>query len=322
VTVELLTVLLLKATALAAVGLTVQCFLTKRAADRANVLRLTVCLILAAPLTLLVNFGPLSLVWEEGLQGREAVAPLLIGAELRNGVAWTVHAGYALGAIWLAGTVVLLGRIGWGLFRLRVWTGAAGIVECAVWRTALDRHAPPRRPLLRVSDRIQGPLSWGALPGVILLDPASLLAADRADAVLAHEVAHLARADWIFLMLSHLARAAFWPSPLVWRLHTGLGLKTEEAADAVAITRVDRHAYAYALVSTAAAPSPFGATAMIPNNRLLRHRIEHVLQASTEIRPQRLAHFACCATMAAAGLGAWALQVQSSADQAAGAPAA
>ncbi|HAV50794.1 MAG TPA: peptidase M56, partial [Brevundimonas sp.] len=89
----------------------------------------------------------------------------------------------------------------------------------------------------------------------ILLDPASLSDSRTADAVLAHELSHLKRGDWLFLVLSRLALALFWINPLVWMLHAALVARTEEAADAAAVSRVDRQTYAHALVRLASQPA-------------------------------------------------------------------
>ena len=75
------------------------------------------------------------------------------------------------------------------------------------------------------------PLSWGLRRPVILLDRDTLRTPEEADAILAHEVAHVARRDWPSLILSRLAVALFWFNPLVWRLDREVAQQAEEAAD-------------------------------------------------------------------------------------------
>ena len=82
---------------------------------------------------------------------------------------------------------------------------AARAVDCPEWQAAFERArwaAPDaERVRLLVSDAVPSPLSWGWRSPVILIDPDTLAEPDEADAILAHEVAHIARRDWPVLML-------------------------------------------------------------------------------------------------------------------------
>jgi hypothetical protein len=73
----------------------------------------------------------------------------------------------------------------------------------------------------------------------------------EADAILAHEVAHVARRDWPSLILSRLAVALFWFNPLVWRLDREVAQQAEEAADSDAAARVEPARYAQTLLDWA-----------------------------------------------------------------------
>ena len=84
---------------------------------------------------------------------------------------------------------------------------------------------------------VPSPLSWGWRNPVILIDPDTLAEPDEADAILAHEMAHVARRDWPVLMLTRLAAALFWFNPLVWLLEREVVQQAEEAADCEAAAR-------------------------------------------------------------------------------------
>ena len=97
---------------------------------------------------------------------------------------------------------------------------------------------------------ISVPLTIGALRSTILLpddwrewDDAKL------DAVLAHEVSHVARGDALTQRLSLLHRAIFWFSPLAWWLDRHLGNLAEQASDEAALAcGADRKDYARTLL--------------------------------------------------------------------------
>ncbi|KAK0329889.1 hypothetical protein LTR94_034956, partial [Friedmanniomyces endolithicus] len=114
-----------------------------------------------------------------------------------------------MGAIWLIGAAALICRLVLGLSMLKRWTRQGRAVNCPTWLQALNDQTRGETPDLIASERLTGPLSWGISPGVILVDPKSLAERQAAPAILAHELAHIRRKDWIFLILSRLSLALF-----------------------------------------------------------------------------------------------------------------
>ncbi len=66
-----------------------------------------------------------------------------------------------------------------------------------------------------MSDDLVSPVSWGVMRPVILLDSRALAATDEAEAIIAHELAHVARLDWAKLLVARIATALFWFNPFV-----------------------------------------------------------------------------------------------------------
>lgn len=291
----LLLSLLVKSSLIAGAGLICARVLSRRPAERADILRGVVCLLLTLPILMAV-LPTLTLALLPAAPAPTAVLPMwrgevgpVAGLEVSASLPWPT-AATAVGLMWLLGVAMLAGRLLLGLHTLNRWTRGGRAVKCAAWSAPLDVLSPSTRPRLVASDHLSSPLSWGVSPGVILVDPASLAERQAAPAILAHELAHLRRNDWLFLILSRLALALFWFNPLVWRLHAELVARSEEAADESALQTVDRRLYARTLVRLASQPAPYAATAMAADARTLKTRIACIMSdTNTRRRPLTIA---------------------------------
>ncbi|MCP4637535.1 MAG: M56 family metallopeptidase, partial [Methyloversatilis sp.] len=154
---------------------------------------------------------------------------------------------------YLGGAAFVLLRLAVGLFLLHRWTRHAVPASHPVWREVFARAAEPlRRPVrLLVSPRIASPLSLGVAPATILIDPDIEQRPDRAAAVIAHEIAHVRRFDWLAMLVGRLALALFWFNPFAWLLVAELARQTELAADEEAVRPVARADYAQTLLAVA-----------------------------------------------------------------------
>jgi beta-lactamase regulating signal transducer with metallopeptidase domain len=183
---------------------------------------------------------------------------------------------------YLAGLLMIGLRLLVGLATLTRWTAAASEVECPQWRSALERACAeadcPRLPRLLVSLDCPAPLSWGWLRPVILIDRDTLDLPEDADAILAHEVAHVRRRDWPMLMLARLTVAIFWFNPLVWLLERECVQQAEEAADSHALGQVEPAHYAQTLLSCAQCASALPVPAnRVASNSGLGRRVRAIL---------------------------------------------
>src|SRR5213075_355749 len=112
-----------------------------------------------------------------------------------------------------------------------------------------------RAPLVLHSNHPSVLGTWGMTRAKVLL-PADALEwpADRIRIVLAHELAHVRRGDWMIQMAVELLCAAYWFNPLVWIAARRLRLESEQACDDAVLTLgVEAPEYAAHLLEVARA---------------------------------------------------------------------
>ena len=165
-------------------------------------------------------------------------------------ISWsTVAAG-----VYLAVALFLLARFFVGLTFSRRLLQASQIIDDPRFtiRMASRAHASGLAflPPAAESEFISVPVTMGAPRSIILL-PTGWREWDDAklDAVVAHEVSHVARRDALTQRLSLLHRAIFWFSPLAWWLDRHLANLAEQASDEAALScGADRKRYATTLL--------------------------------------------------------------------------
>lgn len=205
---------------------------------------------------------------------------------------------YALPAL-----LLLLGLAA-SLWRLQRIRARADLLVNPLWLTALAgaqrRTGFKHGTALLTSAEVSSPVSWGILRPVIIIDPAAASDAARAEAVIAHELAHVVRLDWLKLIMGRLAIALFWFNPLVWLLaRQSHHLCEESADDAVLRADINSADYAELLVSVARHENRgmlLAANGVAPRRGSLDRRIMRVLDPShSRVAPRLVWTFACCA---------------------------
>ncbi|MCW4463763.1 hypothetical protein OK349_18820 [Sphingomonas sp. BT-65] len=248
------------------------------AAERVFVLRMAVLLLLALPAAVLL-LPPLDLAWLPAPEA-PAEAARAVAVSAAPAVALPPQSEIDLaGLFYAAGAGAVVLHLAMGLVILMRWTRHGTPVAGPEWHAALGRAtARLRRPVrLLVSPDVVTPISWGILPAWILIDPATLERTGQADAVLAHEAAHIRRFDWPMLVAARIAVALFWFNPLVWLLGRVLARRGETAADEAAVRGIERADYAEALLTFAAARTTrTAATGMALWPNALAERIAHI----------------------------------------------
>jgi TonB family protein len=132
------------------------------------------------------------------------------------------------------------------------------------------------------------PLTWGILRPVLLIPSvAADSGAERMRAILIHEMAHIARADYLWQTLGRLACAFYWFHPLVWLAQREtLWLREQAADDRVLNSGIPASDYAGCLVHLArslAVPRMCGSLAIARRSHLER-RVRAILDPSVRRR--------------------------------------
>jgi|GEM_PF-3235084 len=126
-----------------------------------------------------------------------------------------------LGALWMAGVVLLLGRLAWAVLAVRRLsrqsTPAVHSGVTTVFSDLKDRVSLKRPVRIAFHHRVRIPMVWGLRrPTILLPEEAGQWPAARLRVVLLHELAHVKHRDYLFHLLTHLACALYWMNPLVW----------------------------------------------------------------------------------------------------------
>jgi beta-lactamase regulating signal transducer with metallopeptidase domain len=190
-----------------------------------------------------------------------------------------------LALVMLLPTVLLLLLTLFAVLRLHRLRARARVLRDARWLAALaamqERFGFKHGTALLASDELSSPISWGILRPVILLDDRASRGGAEAEAIIAHELAHVASLDWAKLIVGRAATALFWFNPLVWLLARLCHELREEAADdAVLRTDFDRADYAQLLVGAARHEQRgvlLAANGVAPSRGSLRRRVLGVL---------------------------------------------
>jgi len=278
-------------------------------ADRSWITHLALAALLMLPLAsfalpMLDVVGPEVLVGKTEVQSTVLALPS-IGEQPQAKVAPSAHAADASrpkvsgapvdwpfwGYITPAAVLLLLTLM--ALARLAILKARATVLIDAPWLTALARAQKrmgfKHGTALLISNELPSPISWGVVRPVILLNSEAAESHYEAEAIITHELAHVARLDWAKLLLARVAVALFWFNPFVWLLSREAHQLREEAADdAVLATDIDGAEYASLLVGVARHECRgilIGAHGVAPGRNSLTRRVKRVLDNAVKRAP-------------------------------------
>ncbi len=176
----------------------------------------------AAPSTAPVSAGTTSSVTVE------AVFQPITAADQRKWSALALQLWFGGTSFFLASMLIAIAWLSWHSWRAsdaaRVWRQERDAIAAAMNITTSVRIKETRHPALLVT--------WGIVRPIILLpEGASTWPIDRVRLVIAHELAHVARRDWLVQIIAEVTRACYWPNPLFWLSCARLRIESEQACD-------------------------------------------------------------------------------------------
>jgi len=184
------------------------------------------------------------------------------------------------------GVMLRLAWLALGLIRLRqITANAAGPTSIAELFDDLKERIGANAEL-RITDDVDSPATVGVRRAVVLLPRRALdlpVAVQRA--VLAHELIHVRRRDWLSMMVEELICAALWFHPAARVLASRICLARETLVDRETIAHTgDRRAYAEALLAFSNPRPRLVATTPFIRRRHLAQRIALITQEVTMSR--------------------------------------
>ena len=266
-------------------------------------------LALPAAMLLLPQWAPLPATWvaadpapvaQMAATGGSAIDPASAAASVPVAAAQAGSSPVILSSwsdlapfLYLVPLLLLCGVMAVAVVRLFGMRGRAEILVERSWLSALAeaqrRMGFKHGTALLVSNELRSPISWGVLRPTIVLSPKAVAAAGEAEAIIAHELAHVARLDWAKLLGARIACAVFWFNPLVWMLaRESHQLREEAADDAVLMADIDGPDYATLLVGAARHDNQgalLAAHGVAPGKDSLKRRITRVLDGSLRRGP-------------------------------------
>jgi TonB family protein len=208
----------------------------------------------------------------------------------------------ALQVVVIAGIGARLGWMALGVARLsalRRRSAGSPAVGFDDLKSAIGIDAP-----ILWSTDVRHPVTFGLVHPVVLL-PAALKAVDHAAqrAVVAHELHHVKRRDWGWVIGEEIVRSIFWFHPAMWWLISRVQLARETVVDELSILVTNaRRTYLDTLLAFAD-DTGLGSSPAFSARRHLFHRVM-LLSKEGGMSSTRIAAISAALTLAVGG-GAW-----------------
>ena len=201
---------------------------------------------------------------------------------------WLESHYVAIVLVWLIGFIFFMIRLGTGLWQVHKLQTQHLKPVGAAWQAKIDMLSERlglKKPVrLFESALARSPMAIGWIKPVVLF-PIGLinhLSPAEVEAVLAHELAHIARRDWLFNLLQAFVEALFYYHPAVWWVSAVIRSERENCCDDAALAATGSpliFAKALVQVQELAIPAPRLALGIGGSSRrpLLLERIRRIL---------------------------------------------
>jgi GWxTD domain-containing protein len=217
----------------------------------------------------------------------------------------------AVDGFWMVGVVLLLLRLNLGLMAVGAWKSTEVEPVSSELKETLRmlrvRLGIERAVKLLNSARVCSPIVIGWMRPAILLPLGCMsgFSQTQIEAILAHELAHIRRHDFLVNLLQSIVETLFFYHPAVWWVSSQMRREREHCCDDLAVEITgDRLAYANALThleQRRGALVPNGAFAA--TGGMLKRRIERLLGINqAPVFPRSMAIILFATVTAAAGL--------------------
>jgi len=198
--------------------------------------------------------------------------------------------------VWAIGFIFAASRLAAGFWRLSRTAAGSKRVEDAEWRQSareLSGSLGIRRPvrLRECALSEQRPFNYGTFrPCILLPAGAGEWSPERRRVVLAHELAHVRRQDWLVQICAEFLCCVYWFHPLAWLASRKLREEGDQACDDSAINSgIPAGEYAEELLTLAQAFSSFARGGVpvlaIVHSSNFERRLKTMLTSTTNRKP-------------------------------------
>ncbi|MDX2041448.1 MAG: M56 family metallopeptidase [Acidobacteriota bacterium] len=236
----------------------------------------------------IVSLSESASVMPATIQTAKPVAPVVKKSFWQRTSNWFFDSRWplALSGIWLLAAMLMFGRLAHSYYMLLVMRRSmlpAGQNQQARVERLANQFGIRRFVLLFTSSKVTVPMTIGALKPVIVLPPnlAGHLSISEFDSVVAHELAHIRRWDYLINLLQRLAQAFLFFHPAVWFIGRQLMIERELACDDWAVKMCEPRRYASCLtrlVEMLGDSRPLAAAAgILFGKHVISRRVEMIL---------------------------------------------
>lgn len=206
-------------------------------------------------------------------------------------------------AVLAAGALIRLLWLLIGVARLR-HLRRDGLIESASLVAGDLQRTLGTRAELRYSSRVPQPVTFGLTAPVVLLpEPLRGQPVDIQRAVVGHELIHVQRRDWAWLLVEEIALSVFWFHPAAWWVASRIQLAREEVVDELTVLLTGRRKpYVEALLAFSD-PMSVVPTAAFARRRHLLRRI--ALISREDLMSSRRIVASCAVLALVVILGGW-----------------